>query len=426
MNNDYKGGSWSERFSWIITIVAMVLVAILSIGLLCALFIQPQEDEPDKAKQTEQAAVNEQATVIDGEGNAMVSGKTYAMSQRMVFAATAAEAAAVSDGITLTATVSPKTADNKAVDWAVSFVNPSSSWASGKTVTDYVTVTPTSDGALNATVNCLKAFGEQIKVTVTSRVNPEAKAECTLDYARRILDTALYSEDRDTYPLEFGSEEILVDLVIPSYEDFAASLHDGTLWAGDYGAVWLYHGSLTPEELSDPWTNWADEDVGRTFKFSDYTLKDNLLVAPENGVNSEYVTKIESSCEVASEIKSLYSNFATRVTMMQTGGPMPYTFEELFRDEFDAGNNPLAILAAQDRWEAFAGFPDFTEELYYQFMEDFMNWFRENPDTPIAEYTVTYTGKYSTFTRHFTFRYNPESVEMPVFSLGLDKTEVVI
>ena len=46
MNNDYKGSSWSERFSWIVTIAAMVLVAILSIGLLCALFIQPQEDEP--------------------------------------------------------------------------------------------------------------------------------------------------------------------------------------------------------------------------------------------------------------------------------------------------------------------------------------------------------------------------------------------
>ena len=188
MNNDYKGGSWSERFSWIITIVAMVLVAILSIGLLCALFIQPQEDDSDKTKQTEQAAVNEQAVVIDGEGNAMVSGKTYAMPQRMVFAATAAEAVTASEGITLTATVSPETADNKAVDWAVSFVDPSSSWASGKTVTDYVTVTPTSDGALTANVNCLKAFGEQIKVTVTSRVNPEAKAECTLDYARRILE----------------------------------------------------------------------------------------------------------------------------------------------------------------------------------------------------------------------------------------------
>lgn len=68
MNNDYKGSSWSERFSWIITIVAMVLVAILSIGLLCALFIQPKDDKQEDTKQT---AVDEQATVMDGEGNAM-------------------------------------------------------------------------------------------------------------------------------------------------------------------------------------------------------------------------------------------------------------------------------------------------------------------------------------------------------------------
>ena len=423
MNNDYKGNSWSERFSWIITIVAMVLVAILSIGLLCALFIQPKDD---KQEDTEQTAVNEQATVVDGGGNAMVSGKTYAMPQRMVFAATAAETATASEGITLTATVSPETADNKAVDWSVAFVNQSSSWAKGKNVTDYVTVMPSSDGALTATVNCLKAFGEQIIITVTSRANPRATAECTLDYARRILDTALYSEGRDTLPLEFGKDEVLVDLVIPSYEDFASALHDGTLWAGDYGSVWLYHGSLTPEEESDPWTNWADEDISRTFKFSDYTIKDNLIVAPMDGVNSDYVAKIERNYEVPDAIKEIYSNFATEVTLKQTGQVVIYSFAELFTDDFVFGNNPLAILASQDRWEAFAGFPDFTEELYYEYMEEFVNWFRENPDTPIAEYIVTYTGKYSTFTRHFTFRYNPETVEMPVFSLGLDKTEVVI
>lgn len=90
MSNYNDNSSWSERFSWIVTIAAMVLVAILSIGLLCALFIQPKEE---KQEDTEQTAVNEQATVLDGEGNAMVSGKTYAMPQRMVFAATAAEAA---------------------------------------------------------------------------------------------------------------------------------------------------------------------------------------------------------------------------------------------------------------------------------------------------------------------------------------------
>ena len=46
--SNYNEHSWSDKFSWIITIVAMVLVAILSIGLLCALFIQPNEEKPDE------------------------------------------------------------------------------------------------------------------------------------------------------------------------------------------------------------------------------------------------------------------------------------------------------------------------------------------------------------------------------------------
>lgn len=45
------------------------------------------------------------------------------------------------------------------------FVDASSAWATGKTVTDYVTVTPTANGALTANVECIKDFGEQIKVT---------------------------------------------------------------------------------------------------------------------------------------------------------------------------------------------------------------------------------------------------------------------
>ena len=60
MSNYNDNSSWSDKFSWIITIVAMVLVAILSIGLLCALFIQPKEDEQD-----EQAEV-QQISVMDG------------------------------------------------------------------------------------------------------------------------------------------------------------------------------------------------------------------------------------------------------------------------------------------------------------------------------------------------------------------------
>ena len=336
MNNDYKGNSWSERFSWIITIVAMVLVAILSIGLLCALFIQPKEETRDN---TEQATINEQAAVIDGEGNAMVSGKTYAMPQRMVFAATAAEAAAASEGITLTATVSPETADNKAVDWAVSFINPSSSWASGKTVTDYVTVTPTSDGALTANVNCLKAFGEQIKVTVTSRVNPEAKAECTLDYARRILDTALYHEEMDKNILEFGSDEILLDMEVPDFEGFKDGMSDGTIWAGGYYLNYLNPGvQISPEDEADPEAKWGDESASRTYRFSDYTIKDCLPFFIEG---NEYGLVVEDQTDVNQDIIDLFCNFA-REANADRGSPI-YTFQEIARNGFRVGNNPVMM-----------------------------------------------------------------------------------
>ena len=91
----------------------------------------------------------------------------------------------------LTATITPDNADDKTVDWSVSFVNPDSEWATGKTVTDYVTVTPTSDGALAANVACFQAFGEQIKVTVMSRDNPEATATCLVDYAERVAGYTL-------------------------------------------------------------------------------------------------------------------------------------------------------------------------------------------------------------------------------------------
>ena len=53
---------------------------------------------------------------------------------------------------TLVATITPSTATNKKVDWSVSWLD--SSAAGGKTVTDYVTVTPLSDGSLTATLTC--------------------------------------------------------------------------------------------------------------------------------------------------------------------------------------------------------------------------------------------------------------------------------
>lgn len=87
--------------------------------------------------------------------------------------------------VLVTATVNPASAVNRVeMNWSVAWKNPSSTWASGKTVTDYVTVTQA--GNLTATVTCLQAFGEQVVVTATALQGKSSKsASLTCDYMKR-------------------------------------------------------------------------------------------------------------------------------------------------------------------------------------------------------------------------------------------------
>lgn len=81
------------------------------------------------------------------------------------------------------------------VSFSSKFVNPSSAWANGKSVTNYVTVTPTSDSS--AVVECLKGFSEQIIVTATSVYAPSYSATCTVDYVKRATSVKLVSGQLD-------------------------------------------------------------------------------------------------------------------------------------------------------------------------------------------------------------------------------------
>ena len=90
---------------------------------------------------------------------------------------------------TVTAVVLPADA-NQNVSWNLAWKNPSSSWANGKDVEDYVDIV-LSDDTKTATISCKQPFGEQIKVTVVSVENNSAKAHLTLDYAQKVTDMAL-------------------------------------------------------------------------------------------------------------------------------------------------------------------------------------------------------------------------------------------
>lgn len=114
--SNYNDNSWSDKFSWIITVIAMVLVAILSIGLLCALFIQPQEDEPE-AEPKDGAVISETAEHGVSLMSAKIAPAAYAANGVSALADTA---------YILTASIEPDYAGEKTFDWSIKFEDASS------------------------------------------------------------------------------------------------------------------------------------------------------------------------------------------------------------------------------------------------------------------------------------------------------------
>ena len=142
--------------------------------------------KPDKKPTADVIVMPDEDIVSDSDGNKLNDGDFHPMPEGMLFAPSAmANTQDEEMTVNIVATITPNDAANKAVDWTVTFVNATSAWANGKTATDYITAEPTTDGALTAAITCKEAFGEQIKITVTSRDNPDASASCTVDYKQQ-------------------------------------------------------------------------------------------------------------------------------------------------------------------------------------------------------------------------------------------------
>lgn len=202
----------SDKVKWAIS---FILIIVLLAGLIGAwiMLLKPEEVPP------EQEAGG--AVITEGEKNGMTikSMKIPQSDYGEYGISTMAETA-----YSLTVTITPETAENKAVDWTIAFVDPDSEWSAGKTVTDFVTVTPTADGALTANVACIKSFGEQIKVTATSRDNTDVTGNCLVDYTQKL----------SSVKATFGST-VLTDGITKMF-DLTKSGQAAETWKFDYSA----------------------------------------------------------------------------------------------------------------------------------------------------------------------------------------------
>ncbi len=276
---------------------------------------------------------------------------------------------------TLTATVEPANAPDKAVDWSVAFVNPSSSWATGKTVTDYVTVTPTSDGALTATVQNLKAFGEQIKVTVTHRENATATASCTVDFAKRIEGVRFYSSEEKYYDFTIG-------------EDKTAESS----------------GNLLSEAKAE-------------ILYSDYTIDDNFEITLKMTPDGNMLSAFKSACADIPAVQSL------------TNAPVTFTWNG---QAFKNAQKNLYIF--YDSMALFL-FDQSSSNDYFMFCmgdpkaaevgNELVSIFLGNKDYYFYDMEITATGTHSNFTETTRLVPNMEVLNYSVTKISLDDTSII-
>lgn len=179
MNNDLQQHKKSDTVKWILTLIAFILVGVMLIGIILGWF----DRKADKQESDVQAQASGGLTVSP------MSGKTMKLSAT----ALSSEGAAVESetSYTLSATIIPDIATNQNVDWDIAYVNPDSAWAAENSIADFVTVTPVSDGAKTATVQCMAPFGEQMLITAKSRENQNIAATCTVDYVQKVQSVTL-------------------------------------------------------------------------------------------------------------------------------------------------------------------------------------------------------------------------------------------
>ncbi len=150
---------------------------------------EEQEDPTDEDEQ------DGGAPVTDENGNEVTSDEIVSMPRAMTFRSAAAldGETAEYDSVTLKINVEPSYALVESVSYSAVWVNADSEWATGKSVSDYLTVTQSEEDDFACVVQCLQPFGEQIKVVgeVFGGSGSQKSAECTVDFMKRIVSVAV-------------------------------------------------------------------------------------------------------------------------------------------------------------------------------------------------------------------------------------------
>lgn len=249
MSNRYNT---NDKIKWALVGIAFALVFVMLVGMCLQLFAKDEWKPSEWFKKNDQ----EQNEILPNENGGAILNESEetgisVMSRKLLSSEYAANGVSTQaeSAYTLTATINPSDATYTDVEWTVAFKNPSSTWANGKKLSDYVTL---SSNGLQATVSCLKPFGEQIIVKVTSLDNASATANCSFDYRKRVTDATVSLKPASGTALALSSNINTVTATVMSNTAYTVQINvtetDGTV-ASNY-TVKHSHGSFITNFLN--------------------------------------------------------------------------------------------------------------------------------------------------------------------------------
>lgn len=321
---------------------------------------------------------------------------------------------------TLTAEVLPEYAADKSLNWSVSWLYGESEWATDKDVNDYVTITPTTDGALTAVCSCLQDFGEPVTLTVSSRSNPSVSATCNIDYYQRVKSCEIaFTYDGEDYEYTLSNGVYLLDYMgenrkyynielRPIYSNYTRE--DTFTTSGS--RVFSYEFSLNTFSQSTSTLDipsYLKKESEGTFY---YNCRAYLAMKSANGPVPEstmksYLTAIENDLARVSTSTNVQEKFAYNVYMKYKNGTSTakQAFDEILTYNFSS--------MAYDE-VVFANFGEFVSAVQ-----------RCNSNgVGIFHFTVSFTGSKSSFETSFDVGFKDE-VRNLVQDVNLSDTNVV-
>lgn len=242
---------------------------------------------------------------------------------------------------TITATVYPSEATNKSVTGLLSWTNASSSWASKKAVTDYVTLVQTSSGIF--TLSVLQAFGEQITLTVTSEDNPDATASCTIDYVMRVQSASITLSGSDVTSATGNLKLISCGSTIQV--GYKVTYGTGTIRGVFNG------GQITTTLSNDLFNVCKNATTSGSWQFSQSStsfIYANLFVGSSNvtvGACTKFISVIGDPGTGKSQWTTAFYNYVNNNSSAAHATlSMPYTYQDTNGVEFSSGTATCGIL----------------------------------------------------------------------------------